>query len=59
MVRTGSLELVPEGGESPKRRLPKRRRQTDWREVRLSVVERPVDGDVIRQGLWSTHRHSH
>ncbi|MFQ5874754.1 MAG: hypothetical protein ACE5JL_13300, partial [Dehalococcoidia bacterium] len=47
MIRTGSLELAPEGGQSPKRHLPKRRRQTDWREVRLSVVERPGDEERI------------
>lgn len=47
MIRTGSLEPAPEGGESPKRHLPKRRRQTEWREVRLSVVERPGDGQRV------------
>jgi hypothetical protein len=41
MVRTG--ELVPDPAEevSPKRHWPKRRRRTQWREVRLSVVQVP------------------
>lgn len=48
MVRTGALAPDPEGGEvSPKRHLPKRRRQTQWREVRLSVVQ--VPGEEERQ----------
>jgi len=41
MVRTGTLELAPEGGLSPKRRHAKHRRQTQWREVRLSTVQVP------------------
>jgi len=45
MVRTGELVPAPEGGQSPKRRLPKRRRQTQWREVRLSSVQRPGEGE--------------
>lgn len=47
MVRTGALAPDPEGGVSPKRRQPKKRRQTQWREVRLSVVQTP--GDEERQ----------
>lgn len=39
MVRTGELELDPEGGHSPKRGAIKRRRQTQWKEVRLSTVQ--------------------
>lgn len=39
MVRTGKLAPAPEGGLSPKRRHPARRRRTQWREVRLSCVE--------------------
>jgi hypothetical protein len=41
MVRTGKLEPAKEGGLSPKSLLPKRHRQTHWREVRLSTVQRP------------------
>ena len=41
MVRTGALEPAPEGGLSPKRSHLKRRRQTQWREVRLSTVQAP------------------
>jgi len=41
MIRTGTLELAPEGGQSPKRQQPKRQRQTQWREVRLTCVQRP------------------
>lgn len=47
MVRTGALEPDPEGGVSPERQRPKGRRQTQWREVRLSVVQRP--GEEERQ----------
>lgn len=47
MVRTGELVLAPEGGQSLKRRLPKRRRQTQWREVRLTCVQRP--GETARR----------
>ena len=47
MVRTGELEGDPQGGLSPKRHLPKRRRLTLWREVRLSTVE--VPGEEERQ----------
>ena len=47
MVRTGELAPDPEGGVSPQRHLPKRRRQTQWREVRLSVVQ--VPGEEERQ----------
>jgi len=43
MVRTGELEPDPQGGVSPKRHLPKRRRRTQWREVRLSVVQVPEE----------------
>ncbi len=39
MVRTGKLGLDPAGGLSPKRQRPKRRRQTQWKEVRLSTVQ--------------------
>ena len=45
MVRTGELAPDPEGGVSPVRRRPKRSRRTQWREVRLSVVETPGDGE--------------
>lgn len=41
MVRTGELEPDPAGGLSPQRHRPKRRRQTQWREVRLSTVQVP------------------
>jgi hypothetical protein len=41
LVRTE--ELDPQGGLSPKRHLPKRRRLTQWREVRLSTVEVPEE----------------
>ncbi len=41
MVRTGALEPAPEGGLSPKRSQLKRRRLTQWREVRLSTVQVP------------------
>jgi hypothetical protein len=47
MVRTGALGPDPEGGVSPKGRQAKRRRQTQWREVRLSVVQ--VPGEEERQ----------
>lgn len=47
MVRTGALEPDPEGGVSPQEHRPKRRRQTQWREVRLSVVQTP--GEEERQ----------
>lgn len=40
MVRTGKLIPDPEGGVSPKRGLPKGRRETQWKEVRLSAVQR-------------------
>lgn len=43
MVRLGEVEPDPEGGLSPKRHRPKRRRQTQWREVRLSVVQMPQE----------------
>jgi hypothetical protein len=39
MVRTGELVPDPEGGVSPQKQLPKKCRQTHWREVRLSVVQ--------------------
>ena len=45
MVRTGELAPDPEGGVNPVRRRPKRSRRTQWREVRLSVVETPGDGE--------------
>jgi hypothetical protein len=38
-VRTGKLE--PAVGRTPQRGLPKRKRETQWKEVRLSVVEQP------------------
>ena len=40
MVRTGELARDPAGGVSPGGR-PKRIRKTQWREVRLSLVEAP------------------
>lgn len=43
MVRTGALELESAGGLSAKRHRPKRRRHTQWREVRLSLVEVPQE----------------
>jgi hypothetical protein len=43
MVRTGELEPDPEGGLSPRRGRPKRRRQTQWREVRLSILQVPQE----------------
>ena len=45
MIRTGELGPAPEGGVTPGRGRPKRRRRTQWREVRLSVVERPGNGE--------------
>ena len=39
-VRTGELFPGPEGELTPKRQIPKRRRETQWREVRLSTVQR-------------------
>jgi len=47
MVRTGRLKPASEGGYSPKRRLPKRHRQTQWREVRLSCVEEVSEGQRL------------
>ena len=44
MVRTGELEEDPEAGVSPQGR-PKRRRRTQWREVRLSLVETVGGGE--------------
>ena len=44
MVRTGELVPDPAGGVSPVRGGPKRIRRTQWREVRLSVVEAPGRG---------------
>lgn len=46
-VRTGELQQDPKGGLSPKKQRPKKRRQTQWREVRLSVVQAP--GEEERQ----------
>jgi len=43
MVRTGELEPNPEGGLSGKRHRPKRRRLTQWREVRLSTLDVPQE----------------
>lgn len=43
MIRTGKLLEDPQGGVSAKRHLPKRCRETKWREVRLSVVEEPKE----------------
>ena len=45
MIRTGELGPAPEGEVTPGRGRPKRRRRTQWREVRLSVVERPGNGE--------------
>jgi hypothetical protein len=42
MVRTGRLEPDPEGGQSANRRLPKRRRQTQWREADTILRGRPL-----------------
>ena len=42
-VRTGELQLDPGGGLSPKRQRAKQRRQTQWREVRLSTVQAPQE----------------
>lgn len=39
--RVRQSEVDPGGGLSPKRQHPKRRRQTQWREVRLSTVQVP------------------
>lgn len=47
MVRTGALGPDPQGGVSPKRRRSKKQRWTQWREVRLSVVQ--VPGEEERQ----------
>lgn len=46
-VRTGELEPDSERGLSPKKQRPKKRRQTQWREARLSVVQAP--GEEERQ----------
>ena len=43
MVGTGELVPDPAGGLSPKRKQPKRQRQTQWREVRLSTVQVPQE----------------
>ena len=43
MLRTGQLQPEPAGGLSPKRQRPRRRRQTRWREVRLSTVQQPQE----------------
>ena len=51
MVRTGELERDPAGGMSLGGR-PKRTRRTQWREVRLSLVEAPGGkGAAIRCGV--------
>ncbi len=42
-VRTGELQPDPVGGLSPKRQRAKQRRQTQWREVRLSTVQVPQE----------------
>ena len=44
-VRTGELQPDPGGGLSPKRQRAKQRRQTQWREVRLSTVQVPGEGE--------------
>ena len=44
-VRTGEMEADLEGGLSPRKQRPKKRRQTQWREVRLSVVQAPGEGE--------------
>lgn len=43
-VRTGSFEPANTGDVTPKRRLPKRKRTTEWRDLRLGFV-RHLDGD--------------
>lgn len=43
MVRTGELAVDAERSLSPKKQRPKKRRQTQWREVRLSVVQAPQE----------------
>lgn len=45
MVRTGELAPDPQGDSSPKQRRPKKR-QTQWREVRLSVVQVPQEEET-------------
>ena len=45
MIRTGELAPALEGGVSPGRGRPKRRKRTQWREVRLSVVETAGNGE--------------
>ena len=45
MIRTGELGPAPEGGVTPGRGRARRRRRTQWREVRLSVVETPGNGE--------------
>ena len=45
MIRTGELGPALEGGVTPGRGRPRRRRRTQWREVRLSVVEKPGNGE--------------
>ena len=46
-VRTGEWQRDPAGGLSPKGQRAKQRRQTQWREVRLSTVQ--VPGEEARQ----------
>ena len=46
-VRTGEVQPDPAGGVSLRRQRAKRRRQTQWREVRLSTVQ--VPGEEERQ----------
>jgi hypothetical protein len=54
MVRTGKLKAHPEGGLSPKRGLGRRLRETAWREVRLSVVQRPDEDKRLYGAVLGT-----
>ena len=47
LVRTGEVQPDPAGGVSLRRQHAKQRRQTQWREVRLSTV--PVPGEEEKQ----------
>ncbi len=46
-VRTGKLELKPGGELTPRRKRPRKRRLTEWRDLRLAFVQRI--GEETRQ----------
>jgi hypothetical protein len=49
-VRTGSLAPKNDGGLTPKRRLPARARETEWRDLRLAFVRRLDQDDAVFVG---------